>query len=272
MPPVRWLGVLLSLGALALGGCPNGGRDAPADALTTPEDVLARAEAFLAGGPAHAILEARASQYNDHGGIKGKVEILVARPGRVRFSGLSPTDDLVSVLATDGERFTAFERGQKQCHVGRACPANVGRFTGFSLETDQLVGVLIGRPPIVPHERVELTWDRQMGAYRLDLIGTAVALGGTRGQVQRLWVAHEDGRVVRLQVRSADRVEVDVRYADWKKVGGHLLPMGIDVRMARDSTDLRILYRDVDVTAPVDGGAFDFACPAGTTLVDEPCF
>jgi len=253
-------------------GCPNGGRDAPTDAWQTPEEVLERAREFLATGPAHAILEARASQYSEHGGIKGKVEVLVERPGRLRFSGLSPTDDLVSVLATDGQRFTAFERGQKTCHVGRACPANVGRFTGFALETDQLVGVLLGRPPIVPHERLELAWDRQEGAYRLDLVGTAVALGGTRGQVQRLWVAHGDGRVVRLQVRSAERVDVDVRYGEWRRFGDHLLPTLVDVKMARDQTDLRIIYRDIDVATPVDAAAFTFVCPAGTELVDEPCF
>jgi len=264
--------VSTGLATLVLSACPPGGRDAPADALTTPEAVLERAREYLASGPGEAVLEARASQYSSAGGIKGKVEILLARPGRVRFTGLSPTDDVVSVLATDGERFTAFERGQDQCHVGRACPANVGRFTGFALEADQLVGVLLGRPPIVAHERATMTWDRQLEAYRLDLIGTAASLGGAKGQTQRLWVGHEDGRIKRLQVRSSERVEVDVTYSEWRKVKGHVLPGQIDVRMARGDLDLRIAYRDIDLDSPVAPAAFQVACPSGTELVDEPCY
>jgi len=264
------LGLLVILGIGA--GCPSGGRDAPADALTTAEAVLDKARDFLGSGPAHAVLEARASQYSDQGGIKGKVEILVSRPGKVRFSGLSPTDDLVSVLATDGDRFGAFERGKKTCYVGRACPANVGRFTGFPLEADQLVGVLIGRPPIVPYERTELTWDRAMGAYRLDLIGTAALLGGTKGQVQRLWVRHEDGRVVRMQVLDGKTVAADVQYSEWKTIKDQLLPGRIDVKMARNHVDLRIDYRDIDLDSPVEDSAFTLDCPAGTTLEEQPCY
>ncbi|MFO0746155.1 MAG: DUF4292 domain-containing protein [Myxococcota bacterium] len=238
----------------------------------TADDVLAKARAYLASGPAHAVLEARASQYSDQGGIKGKVEIILSRPGRVRFSGLSPTDDLVSVLVTDGERFTAFERGKKTCYVGRACPANVGRFTGFPLEADDLVGVLLGRPPIVPVAEASFTWDRQVGAYRVDVVGSAASLGGAKGEIQRLWVGHADGRILRMQVKDGDKTRADVQYSEWRTVDGHVLPGRIDVHMARDHVDLRIDYRDFDLAAPVDANAFVFECPAGTTLEEQPCY
>lgn len=270
--PARAVSAALLALALGLGGCPPSGHDAPADALTTAEDVVEKARGFLATGPAHLVAEARASQYSDHGGIKGKVEVMLARPGRVRMSGLSPTDDLVSVLVTDGLRFTAFERGQKQCYVGRACPANVGRFTGFPMEADDLVGVLLGRPPLIPHEDASFTWDRQMNAYRVDLVGTGAALGGAKGEVERLWVAHADGRVLRMQVRRGDDVRADVQYSDWRRVGPDVLPGRIDVHMARDHVDLRIDFRDLDVATPVEDRAFEFECPAGTTLEEQPCY
>lgn len=266
----RSLGVLLLV--IALGGCPGSERDPPPDAVTTAEHVLEKARTYLGGGPAHAVLEARASQYSDEGGIKGKVDILLARPGKLRFTALSPTDDVVSVLATDGERFVAFERGKKSCYVGRACPANVGRFTGFPLATDDLVGVLIGRPPIVPHERADFTWDKKMGAYRLDLVGTAAQLGGTKGETQRLWVRHEDGRVIRMQMKSGDKTEVDVRYSDWRTVKGHALPGRIDVKMARGNVDLRVDFRDIDLESPIEDKAFVFECPTGTVMEEQPCY
>jgi len=132
--------------------------------------------------------------------------------------------------------------------------------------------VLIGRPPIVPFERAEFVWDRKMAAYRLDLIGTAAQLGGTKGQTQRLWVRHDDGRVVRMQVVDGKKVAADVRYSEWKTVAGSLMPGRIDVKMARGNFDLRIDFRDIDLESAVDDAAFTFECPSGTTMEEQPCY
>lgn len=260
----------LSFAAL-LTGCPNGGISPPADQHTDAEAVLALANEFIAEGPGSALIEARATQYSDRGGLKGKVEIIVERPGRLRFTGLSPTDDMVSVLATDGHRFVAFERGQSVCNVGRACPENVGRFASIALSSDELVGVLLGRPPIIAHRDRSLTWDGKVGGYLLELIGDAADLGMARGRVQRLWVAHGDGRILRTALHEGGKVRVDVRYSDHARRGGHLLPSRLDVMMERESTDLRLDYRAIELSPEIGEGAFTFTCPGGTRLEELPC-
>lgn len=252
-------------------GCPQGGVSAPADEHTDPEAVLELARAYIATGPAALTIEARASQYSDRGGLKGKVEILAERPGRLRMSGLSPTDDMVSVLATDGARFTSFERGAKFCFVGRACPSNVGRFASIPLEADELVGVLIGRPPIIPHGEKRLSWDKDVGGYRLELFGAGADLAMARGRVQRLWIGHDDGRVLRTALVDGGKTKVDVRYSEFSRRGGHLLPTRLDAKLAREATDLRLEYRDIDVAPELGDGAFNFVCPSGTTLEELPC-
>lgn len=263
-----WLGVVA---ALTLAACPGTHHDPPADAHTTAESVLELARTWVGGGPDAAVLEARASQYSEQGGLKGKVLILARRPGHLRMEGLSPTDDSVSVLATDGERFTSWQRGQSTCWVGRACPDNVGRFASVPLEADELVGVLLGRPPLIPHEHVEMKWDDKVGAYRLELVGGGADLGLAHGRTQRLWVAHADGRVVRTQLLEGGRRKVDVRYSEFRRVAGELVPGRLDVLLERDETDLRLEYREIDLaTVPADE-AFTFTCPAGTTLEELPC-
>ena len=261
--------LLVALGVLA--GCPHGGVSAPADAHTDPAAVFELARGYIASGPGSIAIEARASQYSDRGGLKGKVEILAERPGRLRMTGLSPTDDMVTVLATDNTRFTSFERGAKVCFVGRACPSNVGRFASIPLESDELVGVLLGRPPIIPHGERKLSWDKNVGGYRLELYGAGADLAMSQGRVQRLWVGHEDGRILRTALIEGGKTRVDVSYSELKRFGDHLVPTRLDAKLERESTDLRLDYRDIDVSPELGDGAFTFACPGGTTLEELPC-
>ncbi len=257
--------------AIVFVACRSGLIEPPLDALDTPERVLDLARTYLEGGPSHIVIEARASQYSERGGLKGKLEILGERPGRVRFTGLSPTDDMVSVLSTDGDRFVYFQRGATTCHVGRACAQNVGRFVSIPLEADELVGALVGRPPIIPYERLKLNWDREMGAYLLEITGSATGLGLSHGRVQRLWVAHKDGRILRTALLDAGRARVDIRYSEFGTVDGYLLPRRLDVQLARDETDLRLDFRDIEIPKDLEDEAFRFTCPAGTSLEELSC-
>lgn len=260
-----WAGrrALLVVAVIALAGCPGGSIGPPPDVLTDPAAVIDLATPDLAGLRTLAV-EARATQYSAAQVIKGKVAILVARPASVRFSGLSPTDDVVSVLATDGERFTSFERGGKVCSTGRACPENVGRLVPIALEPEQLASVLFGRPPLIVHAAESVTWDREAGAYRLELEGQG-------GVTQRLWITHGRGDVKRAQLVRDGKVQVDLAYDDFSDEGGFRLPHRLDVKMARGDVDLRLVYREVDVNLDLDAGAFRIACPEGVRVEELPC-
>ncbi|MCA9516255.1 MAG: DUF4292 domain-containing protein [Myxococcales bacterium] len=260
----RRLGALLAAAALAtLAGCPSGDVDPPSDVLTDPGAVIELATRDVAGLRTLAV-EARATQYSDAQVIKGKLAILVSRPASVHFSGLSPTDDVVSVLATDGDRFTSFERGGKVCYTGRACPTNVGRLVPIAMEPEQLASVLFGRPPVIAHAGETVTWDRGAGAYRLEL-------EGQDGVTQRLWVTHGRGEVKRAQLVKDGKVQVDLAYDDFGDEGGFRLPHRLDVKMKKGDVDLRLVYRDVDVNLELDAGAFRIPCPEGIRVEELPC-
>ncbi len=231
--------------------------------MRDPAEVIALI-AGSAGGPSTLAVEARATHYGAAGVIKGKLAAVVRRPGAIRFTALSPTDDVVSVMATDGDRFTAFERGADVCYIGRACPENVGRFVPVAMETDQLAGALSGRPPLIAHGAETLTWDRRVGAYRLELEGQG-------GLLQRVWARHPAGEVVRAQLLRDGQVTVDLTYDDHRVVDGHRLPHRVDVKLARGDTDLRLVYRTVDVDLPLEDAAFALECPRGTRVEPLPC-
>ena len=91
------------LGICLLAGCPQGAHvSAPADALTDAGSVLALV-ADQSARKQRLVVEARISYYGDEGARKAKAIILARRPAALHVSALSPTDDMVAVLASDGE-------------------------------------------------------------------------------------------------------------------------------------------------------------------------
>ena len=114
----------------------------PGEVLTDAEAVLAKVTERTARLRSLSV-EARVSYYGKEGARKAKAVILARRPAGLHFSVYSPTDDMLAVLASDGERFTSFERGASTCYVGRSCAENIGRFSFFPLEGAKLVDTLV---------------------------------------------------------------------------------------------------------------------------------
>lgn len=256
------LGLGLAVGP-PLAGCPTPTIPAPPDALTDAVAVLETSRARLSGITSLSI-EARASYYAGGQARKGKVIILARRPASLHFSTLSPTDDLLGVLASDGERFMSFERGAPTCYVGPACPENVGRMLPLRMEGAAVVDLLMGGAPVVAHFQAKVTWDDRAGAYLVELQGDG-------GLVERLWIEHGSGLVRKAELRRHGTLELNLVYKDYATVAGHSLPHTLELDMTQGDVDLKIKYREVDVNTDVSDDAFAIPCPAGTTEQTLPC-
>ncbi|MFT7582039.1 MAG: outer membrane lipoprotein-sorting protein [Myxococcota bacterium] len=250
--------------AVLASACPSPRHAPPSEALTDASEVLALAQAARATAPKSLIIEARATQYSTDGALKGTLDILVRRPAAVHFSALSPTGDVLSVLGTDGNQFTSFERGASVCYTGRACPQNVGRLVPMAMEPATLAAVLMGEAPIIAHTRKVLEWDTEVGTYRLVLTGN----GATE---ERLWVDHKTGKIRRAELRENGKVTVTLRYSEYGKVGSYTLPKRLNVKMARRDVDLQIDYREVDADLDINDSAFVLTCPKGARVETLPC-
>jgi len=254
--------LIASLCLVACGGTAHVNQ--PKDALSEPGQVLARVAENTARRQ-RLVVEARVSYYGEEGARKAKAIILARRPAAMHFSALSPTDDLVAMLASDGQRFTSFQRGADVCYTGRSCRENVARFSMFPMEGAQLVDVLVGGVPVIEAMESEMAWDERAGAYRIEL-------RGAQNTLQRIWVAHGTWDVKRSEVLRDGKLQVNLVFDDVAVVAGERLPHTIDMKMPSRNSDLRVRYRDVELNTEISDDAFAVPCPAGTRVETLLCY
>ncbi len=252
--------LLAPLAFLFLSGCPARLAPKPADALHRAADVLALTEA-RSKAIQSVSAEARVSIYGEQGARKAKMIIVARRPNALHFQALAPTDQMLGILATDGESFTSFESGGKACYVGSACPENVSRLLPIiDMDGADIVELLVGGVPIFSYERVELAWDGERGGYRLDFTADSPPKVS-----QQVWVAHGTGDVLgsRAVVDGVERFVLG--FEDFQAHGETRIPHTLSAKIRNGKVDLRIVYRDVEVNGSVSDQTFQIPCPAALT-------
>lgn len=269
MPPHSPLRALslrgLLLSALLLAACGPSHVKPPVDGPATAAELMARAA--LARGSLTALsAEARVEYYGKHGVRKGDMVVVAERPGRVRFEALSPSGDTLAVLVSDGSRFTSFQRGQRECHTGPACPRNVGRLLPIALPPTAVVAVLLGEAPQLPHRTESLRFDSESGRYELTLADPE------SGILQRIEYEPTDLAVRKVTVFRDEHLLFRIAYDRLQKVGDLRLPRRVSFRMPMGDVDLSLAYRDWERDpADLDPSLFHFDCPEGTRRLTLPC-
>jgi len=211
-------------------------------------------------------LYARAEYYSDHGVRKGKLLFMAGAPDRIRVETLSPTDDMLSLLASQGEEFVAFQRGGKRCVVGTPCLENTSRFLPIPLSIPQLIGLLSGQPPVIAHVAPALTLRRKTGLYELRLEDPV------SGTTQLLEVDPFELDVISTTIRQkASGLRVRLNFDEYRAQGPYRLPRKIRVRLDQDDTDLSLEVREVEADLVFKGDPFTVLCPRGTAVERYLC-
>lgn len=263
---MTYAGTIRFIGALALVACalPSCSRYARPRSLET-DPAVAEARILARRGVLPRLsIDARASYYADDGARKGTVVMVLERPAKVRFEALTPTDDMLAILTSDGERFVQYERGSNLCNTGDACPENVARLVPIPMRGEDLVDVLLGGTPLIAATKRSLRWDSSDGFLVLELAGDA-------GVVQEVSVDPCSYELYRSEVlRGGDTVFV-ISMDGWHDVGGARLPTEIRFEMPERDIDLKLVYRAVDPNVDTDESTFRFTCPEGTVEQLHPC-
>jgi hypothetical protein len=246
-------------------GCSGAGERPPTGGPQTAEDVLAAA--WSRPLPKTLSGRARMEAYVDGKARKADLLVQIERPGRVHLQALTPTLEMVAVLATDGERFTSFERGGRECATGRACPRNMARLLPLALPPAQLAEALLGRPPLIvapgaAGERA-LRWDGERRAWRVELRAPPLR--------QELWVRPPRMDVLASRLWRGDGLLLSVAWADHDRFGAQGPPARMRVRTAADKVDLSVELREVERDAPIEAEAFAVPCPSGMAVRELPC-
>lgn len=250
---MRWVGGLVA--SVCFLACTGPQTLLPASGPQTADDVLARALARPL--PKTAQGTARLEAYMK--GERRSVDLIVilAMPNAVQMQAVSPTMDMLAVMATDGKRFVSFERGGEKCLIGDACPRNMARLVPIALSPEQLTPALLGRPPVLDLPQKRLEWDSKRELY-------VATLGIDAATHQQVFVSPKDFRIVgTVLYEGAERV------ASIEYVGGDRIPKTL--RYKDKETDVTVTMREIDLDLPADVEAFALPCPSGMLQLEMPC-
>ncbi len=249
--PLRTL--ILTATATLLAGCP-GRFTRPDDFDDDPTRLLA---AVAARGAKVESLTAqlRLEVWRKDERVKLRQLVAVRRPDHLRVDSLSPFDQPLSTLVSDGERLSIYALDEHRFFTGPATPNNMARLMPIRLEPHELNALLRGVVPVMPHTAAQVGWDADEGWYRLDL-------EGPRGR-QRIHFEPAGLRVVQTTVWQGDAVRWKAQLGRFDGAGADALPQRL--RFEAPKEDLRIDVEVVDhrLNPDLPDAAFELSPPRG---------
>jgi len=205
---------------------------------------------------------ARVEAWRDGQRVRLQQVVLAERPARLRVETLSPFDQPISYLATDGERLTLYVLGEQRFLTGRATAANVGRLFPLALAPAEVVEALLGGLPLPAGDKA-LTWNGDEARYEL------TARAETGGVLATAWLRPDD--LAPMRVEAAGTPETgrwSLEVVGWEEQGGHLLPGRVRFRMERGETEVRFRWTDVRCNPDLPAEAWQIEPPAGVAVED----
>lgn len=245
---------------LVSAGCrPGVFRERDPSTLPSAASALAQVRARTAD---RASLRAsgRVTYFGERGRIRLRTIVLAQRPGAFRVETLSPFEQPVDVMASDGRVVWLLTKGRLL--TGPATPTHIARLLPLALRPEAVVNILLGGVPASGDlKAIDISWDQDL--WRLDLEG----LGKARGY---LWV--DPGRTVAtrwVMLKKADQNEERVRvdFSDFDEVRGAAgpFPRRIRVAMATPEADVDIRLDTPEVGVPLEAHLFRIDPPPGVT-------
>lgn len=232
----RSLGIwLLVMGSVLLSGCPERHR--------RPENFSDDPVALLSVVRANAALidsfsgQLRLEIWRGAERVRLRQLIATKAPDRLRIDVLSPFDQPLKTLVSDGRQLSIWAMDEKRFYRGEATAQNLARLFPVRLSPADLSGLLRGVVPMISFRTSAVKWDAERGRYLLVLKGD----GGRQellfeplskhlrrstvwrdGEVEYVisLAKHtvEDGAVIPKRMRfevPSDRLKIDIEVVDF---------------------------------------------------------
>jgi hypothetical protein len=186
--------------------------------------------------------------------LKARESIVARRPGNLRVEVNSPFG-VALIILIDSDRLEIFDPGKSVLMYGSATPATLERFARIPLDPPATVGLLMGLAPDSDH---------------LQLVRARVASDGTtvltyrdgNGRVRETSFA--GGELVKVRTYANDgSIALEVRYADYRDIGGIEFPYRIEANFPAEGSSLKLAYQRPIVNDPVADSTFSIS-PTGT--------
>lgn len=259
-PPVRRSARALAGGliALTLGlvGCP--------DRFARPDDFEADPAPLLAAVRAHGeaiqslSAELTLEVWRDRERVRLRQLVIVERPDRLRIDSLSPFDQPLSTLVSDGQTLSIYALEDQRFYQGRASPENLVRLVPIRLEPRELGALLRGEVPLIDHREATVSWVGATGRYRLDLVG--------EGQRQRVEFEPLAKRVTETRVWRGERLAYAARLGDYSGTDLTAIPRRMRFESPADGLQIDVVVQAHQVNRAIPAAAFTLSVPRGVEI------
>lgn len=205
---------MLMLGALLLAGCPD--RHRKPDAFSAdPAPLLAKVAARNAAIRS-LTAQLKLEVWRDGERIKLRQLVAVQSPNKLRIDLLSPFEQPLVTLASDGAVLSIYDLEKKRFSRGAASNANLARLIPVKLAPDSLGGLLRGTIPVIKYTSAKVAWDGENGWYQLDLENAE--------RRQRIHIEPKAWRITQAREWMGDAEVYAARLGDYSSTGETALP------------------------------------------------
>jgi len=253
--------IVLCLALLA--GCPpNRPQNPDVRPLPTPDEARRQVDE---GARSRKTLRAqgRVTYFGDEGRVRlGLVEV-VERPARFRLETLSPLEQPIDVMVSDGERLSLLRNGQ--LHEGPATPENVARLLPLPLRPHEIVDVLLGGVPLSDtFKPLGIDWAESPADH------WKLTLAGPGGEVAELTIDPVRRVVIRAIIKRADqKVRMEVQFDDF--LGDRApFPRTVEIKMPDRNLEVSLKLKEVEVDVAIDPSLFVLKAPPGVAVIPLP--
>ncbi len=206
--------------------------------------------------------------------VRGTVQMLATRDGRLRFEAEVPLQGTVAALAVQDGQFTFIDYQKHVFRQGPACPANVAALIRIPLAPTAVAAILLGDVPVQEVTKVAgVDWDSAHAADVLVLDDPSGARFWLSMRRQSPTVAAWDVVFLQGAEGSGAKQRWQVSYEDFVREAGVALPRLI--RFAEpgkgfdDGVEIRVRERQTNGTFAE--GAFVLQRPADYPLEFASC-
>jgi len=263
---------VVNLLAMFVTGCAGSAQMVRSYPAPTPDELLQAVRARQAAVRGINV-ETRATSWLGGERVRGTVQMLVERTGRLRFEAEVSLQGTVAALTVDGGQFAFVDHQKHLFRKGPACPANVAAMIRIPLAPAEVAAILLGDVPLPDASKAaSVEWDSGRGADVLVVesrTGANLRLGLRRPNPQApAWdVVFVEG------LDAGARGRWRVSYEDFERISGVALPRLVRFaepnRSFDDGVEIKIRERALNPQFP--DGAFTLEPPTGYRVELAAC-
>lgn len=250
---------------LCLTACPKN-IPPPDNALGTAEELRAAIDARFDSIETARFKEVVIDYFGEGQRVKVRQLVLVAKPSYLRVQTRVPgTEEILSLLVSDGENFAMHRRDTNQYFAGAATPENIARLLPVDLSARDVTRVMLGGAPWDRFASYgtapDMKWDRKKGKY-------TYTVATTDGGTLTMWVRPTDYAVETVREFNADG-KVIYRYETdkWKSIENNTLPSWRRFVWPKRDLDFSMDVGETQLNVELPEMLFELPPPAGSEII-----